>query len=171
MIDALYDYTPASKSSNSNLRTPDELSLKECLKGMGVLLETQVQTIIAIDAIDECQDYGRFLRLLKEVLPRGKNSVKIILSSKEGVETELARLFLSHATKKLDAKTNENDIKYYVDIQVKKRDSKNLGPRLLDHFCRTCNTPMTVGTCKDCKAREVLEDKLVKLLIEKSQGM
>lgn len=161
-IDSLYDFKPRPK-----------LTLKQCQKELSTVIKAQAQTIIIIDAVDECKDYGRFLRALKDIAPKGKSSIKIILSSKEGIQSEVKTIFQKHTGTRLDAATNEEDIKHYINIQVKERDKKphKIGARLLQKDCRICSKINTLGSCKECKQRAALEDRLVKLLVEKNYGM
>lgn len=156
-ISSLYDSKPKGK-----------IGMKECRREMASLIEKQAQTILIIDAIDECHEYERFLRFLTDVIPKGKKSVKILLSSKEG--TELGSVFSSFTEKGLNKTSNEEDIKYYVDSQVKRREAENLGSRLLGGPCEKCKKLKT-PTCDECKRRVSLEDRLVALLNDKSEGM
>lgn len=161
-IDTFYNSKPTPK-----------LGLNQCQKQMSTLVEAQSQTIIVIDALDECSEPTKFLSALKNVVPKRKNALKILFSSKEDSKSEVQRLFPSHSATKLDTSTNENDIKYYVNLQVKSRDSVEFGSRLLQlsETCDKCGKARALGICADCKDRQDIEERLVKLLIDKCHGM
>jgi hypothetical protein len=158
-IDKLYSSRPAVS-----------LGLKRCEQEMSVLVSAQTQTIIVIDALDECTDPQAFLRTLKNIIPNRKGSMKVLLSSKEGIKAEIMSVFPQRTclTKKLDATTNEDDIKHYIDLHVKSRDLRLLS---LEQNCVICDKPRTKGTCGDCKNRIDIEKRLIALLSDKCHGM
>ncbi|KAL3419807.1 hypothetical protein PVAG01_08305 [Phlyctema vagabunda] len=149
------------------------LSLKQSQKELAALVDDQAQTVIIIDAIDECHNYGKFLRMLKGVFPEGKSSVNLILSSSEDadIERNIKTIFPKYKSQKLTSDTNEKDIKRYVDIQVKQRETKEIGSRLLDGCCEICTKDGNAAKPKTCKEHADIEDRLTKLLVSKSGGM
>lgn len=123
-----------------------------------------------IDAIDECNYYAGLLKELSEIFADTKSSVKLILSSSEDtdIKHKVTTIFPSNNPRKVTLHDNKDEIKYYIDIQVKHR---GVGARLLDHHCDTCQSLGGTGTRKSCKERTDLENRLVELLFEKSYGM
>lgn len=132
------------------------IKLDECSSLLARLVNEHQQTTFIVDALDECDDAAALLIHLKhfwDLISGAKTSVRLFLSSRNQVEV----FDQFPGCKKLELEKCKDerleDMKVYIETQVRERESLRLGPRLLR------------GTCIE------LEDRLIDVLIEHSQGM
>lgn len=136
----------------------DELDNPDLLVGLVALYQ---QTTIVVDALDECEDYGRLLRLLKKVSEGTHGAIKFFFSSRMNVK--LFKDFPSWEKLELDSEKGltRDDINTYIRTQVKDREKMDLGPRLLDERKSMLGESLI----------EALEDRLIETLTRRAQGM
>jgi len=136
----------------------DELDNPDLLVGLVALYQ---QTTIVVDALDECEDYGRLLLLLKKVSEGTRGAIKFFFSSRTNVR--LFKDFPSWEKLELDSEEGltTDDINTYIRTQVKDREKMDLGPRLLDERKSILGESLI----------EALEDKLIETLTRRAQGM
>lgn len=132
------------------------LGLNECSSLLARLVNGHQQTAFIIDALDECDDAATLLLHLKhfwELISEAQNSVRLFFSSRNQVEVRDQ----FPDCKKLGLETcihpRSEDMKVYIETQVREREKLRLGPRLLK------------GKCAE------LENRLIGVLTEHSQGM
>lgn len=132
------------------------LKLDECSSLLARLANEHQQTTFIIDALDECDDTATLLIHLRhfwELTSGAKTSVKLFFSSRNQVE--VCDQFPDCKKMELEKCNDERfeDMKVYIKTQVREREILRLGPRLLK------------GKCTG------LEDRLIDVLVEHSQGM
>lgn len=132
------------------------LKLDECSSLLARLVSEHQHTTFIIDALDECDDAATLLIHLKyfwKLISEAKISVRLFFSSRNQVEVrdqfpDCKKLELDNCKY-----LRSEDMKLYIETQVREREILRLGPRLLK------------GRCTG------LEDRLIDVLIEHSQGM
>ena len=132
------------------------LKINECCNLLAGLINEHQQITFIIDALDECDDaetlfihLNHFLKLVSGI----KYSVRFFFSSRHQIE--VCEQFPDCEKMKLEKcrdLTNE-DMKVYIETQVRERKILRFGPRLLKGRC--------IG----------LENRLIKVLTKQSQGM
>lgn len=132
------------------------LKLDECSSLLAHLVSEHQHTTFIIDALDECDDAATLLIHLKyfwKLISEAKISVRLFFSSRNQVEVH--DQFPDCKKLELDnwKYLRSEDMKVYIETQVREREILRLGPRLLK------------GKCTG------LEDRLVDVLIKHSQGM
>ena len=140
----------------------DELDNPDLLVGLLTgLIALYQRTTIVVDALDECEDYGRLLRLLKKVSNGTRGAIKFFFSSRTNVK--LLKDFPSWEKLELDSEKGltKDDINTYIRTQVKDREKMDLGPRLLDEGRSMLGESLV----------EALEDRLIETLTRRAQGM
>lgn len=122
-----------------------KLSVAACVSLLSKILSSSSNTIIIIDALDECSDPSDLLSNLKEASTSAKSGTRFFFSSRMNVD--VSEEFPECA--KIDSGVeSQDDIEFYVRTEVKGRK------RRLLHG----------------KAPE-LEDMLVEVLTQRAQGM
>lgn len=134
-------------------REKSELSLDECRHLLVGLVGLYQQTTVVVDALDECEDHTRLLLNLEMVSRNAPKAIKFFFSSRTNVK--LPEDFPTWEKLELDSQKSltVEDMKTYIQTQVKDRKTLRLGSRLLNG--------------KD----EGLEDRLVETLTRRAQGM
>ena len=139
------------KSEYENRKS--ELSLDQCRHLLVGLVALYEQTTVIIDALDECEDYTRLLLNLKMVSKDAPKAIKFFFSSRTNVK--LPEDFPTWEKLELDSQKSltVGDVKTYIETQVKDRETLGFGFRLLRG------------------KYPALEDRLVKILTRRAQGM
>lgn len=140
------------KSEYEN-RKNSELSLDECRHLLVGLVALYQQTTVVVDALDECEDYTRLLLNLKMVSKSAPKAIKFFFSGRTNVK--LPEDFPTWEKLELDSQKSltVEDMKTYVQTQVKDRETLCFGFRLLGG------------------KYPALEDQLIEILTRRAQGM
>jgi len=135
-------------------RKDRELSLEECLELLAGLIALYQQTTIVVDVLDECECYDRLLySLMKTASKSTPKAIKFFFPSRTNVT--LPEGFPTWEKLELDTQKSltEEDMKRYIQTEVKNRETLALGSRLLGG------------------KHPALEDQLVEVLTRRAQGM
>ena len=130
------------------IERPDEarLSLEESANIIGDLLKSSPQTIIIIDALDECSQPYPLLRTLRQIIEGSPGRVRLFVSSR--INVDVSNVLINVSRVDIQVQMTSSDLYDYVWKELKK--SKR---RLL-------------------KGREPeLEDRIVETLSSRAQGM
>lgn len=129
-----------------------KLTIEECSILLTGLVSNK-RVMIVIDSLDQCDDPEKLLLNLRQLANGLNSSVKLFLSSRP--EIQVLKVFPRAQKVNLDSseQATKVDIEDFVRSQVFDRTKLNIGPRLFN------------GKRRD------LEDKLVRVVTNKSQGM
>ena len=141
-VQSLYDNRIRDRSSTANL------SDGEIEKHLGDIFATGKDTRIVIDALDECADSKKLLRILRDAGKRHLGNLKIFCTSRFGVPVET--YFPGCTTKFLTSQLTQNDMRQFVHNEIFSREESE---RLLD------------GKHQD------LEERLESVLLRRADGM
>ena len=131
------------------------IEIQECPELLTQLVNEHQKTTIMIDALDECENADVLLLRLRELnnkVAGAQVPVKFFFSSRKQIEVDQ---FFENCEKLEIGNTDLllDDMKTFVKIQVKEREKLCLGSRLLQG------------------RYPKLEDELIEVLIDQSQGM
>ena len=122
-----------------------ELRADDCVKLLTELMMSDRHTRIIIDALDECSNFDELLSYLHEIMSACQGKVKLLLSSRMNVSVQEILPQSTRIDVGLDSK---EDIEFFIKTNVT-RNQRRLA---------------------QCKALD-LEDRLVKTLSDRAQGM
>ena len=122
---------------------PDEanLSLEESAKIVGELISSRLQTIIIVDALDECSQPYPLLRALQQVIEGSTGSVRLFVSSRMNVE--VFNVFDHVSRIDIQVQDTSADVSKYVRREVKEHKQRLLRgrePELEDRLITTLTT-------------------------------
>lgn len=103
------------KRCHNGQQRPSMDSLQKCLRE---ILHRGPDTFLAIDALDECTQRERLLKLLKEICSWKLPKVKILTSSRSEREIEEVLSTLSTCTICIQSAKIDSDIRLYVDKRL-----------------------------------------------------
>lgn len=137
-------------------REMNPIKIQGCSDLLADLIKEYRRTIFIIDALDECEDADTLLLHLKHLydnIPNARNLIKIFFSSRYNID--VAEYFSD--CEKLELETcrylKYDDMKFYIETQIKDRKTLLLGSRLLK------------GKYPE------LENRLIDVLLKNSRGM
>ncbi|KIX03632.1 uncharacterized protein Z518_07185 [Rhinocladiella mackenziei CBS 650.93] len=141
-VQSLYNNRALDRSSTANL---SDQEIEELLKDIFAGGE---DTRIVIDALDECADWKKLLRILRDAGKSHPRKLKIFCTSRFGVQVET--YFEGCTTKFLTSELTENDMRQFVHSEIFFREEPD---RLLE------------GKHQD------LEERLESVLLRRAGGM
>ena len=127
------------------------LSLQESISMLIRLTAKRRLSFIIIDALDECnrQERGHLLDALSEIMKESTGIVKIFISSRD--DMDIVRSLAGGPNVLISAKSNQDDISTFVNIEVDKQIQKK---RLLAGL-----------------VSETLRHRIKQVLCDQAQGM
>ena len=127
------------------------LSLQESISMLIRLTAKRRLSFIIIDALDECnrQERGHLLDALSEIMKESTGTVKIFISSRD--DMDIVRSLTGGPNVLISAKSNQDDIAAFVNIEVDKQIQKK---RLLAGL-----------------VSETLRHRIKQVLCDQAQGM
>lgn len=141
VVKDVYDESRVSHESEES-----RLTIKACISLLTKLISACQNTTIIIDALDECSDPLELLSDLKEI-SSSMSGVKYFFSSRMNVNVH--EEFPGCAKVETNSRSDE-DIKFYIETEVKERKRRLLNAR---------------------EDAQDLETRLVEILTRRAQGM
>ena len=122
------------------------LSLEECSELLTELTSYHSKTTIILDALDECEKPYELLRALKRVAHSRTDQIKLFVSSRLNVRVD--SVVILHRKINIQSQGASKDMDIFLHTEVKSRDRRLLKGRYPE-----------------------LEDRLIKVLRDRAQGM
>ena len=104
--------------------TGSHLSSDECVTLLAHLIGLHGNTVIVIDALDECEQPKGLLRHLKQVWDRSQK-LKLFFSSR--LDVPVCEIFPDSDIVRIDSSTNAQDIFLYIKGELEKPERRNAG--------------------------------------------
>lgn len=125
--------------------TGSRLTLTECEDLLVTLMNDRGNTIIVVDGIDECSEPISLLRALHRIW-KAYPGLKFFITSR--LDVDVPEVFSRITTVRSDLSKTSDDIEEYIRGELKRKERRN--PKVIT---------------------EALADRMVKILMERAQGM
>lgn len=113
-------YETSTKEPDGN---GGKLTADECVTMLGVVTSQAKETVIVIDALDECEDPDELLLYLKEVEDANPCRTRLFLSSR--MHVGLSKIY-EHCIIISATGGNEADLVFYIRNEVENRKTRRL---------------------------------------------
>lgn len=131
------------------------LSLKESISMLVRLTAKRRLSHITIDALDECnrQEREHLLDALSRIMKESSGIVKVFISSRDDID--IVRSLAGGPNVLISAKSNQNDIATFVNIEVDKQIHKKL--LLAGHVSETLRHKIKQVLCDQAQGMSVFQ--------------
>jgi len=127
-----------------------QLSDDDCEEILKEIFKSGIGARIFIDALDECDDPEKVLNVLRAISTAGRGTVKVFVSSRTDVRHRAEPYFPDACFLPINKEKTEIDMEIYIQREIQERER---------HF------RLLKGERPD------LEEKLIKLLSQRADGM